>query len=145
MKAVPLHDSRPVGAGLLVLARDKYLIQQRGLHVRYYPGCWEITAGGMLHDGEDALDGALRKYREEMGEPPELLVVASVTWLRKPGSPHGCRQYTAFLARGATQYEPVHAPDRVAAWAWLSRGEVEQLQPLHPSFAAEFAALRERA
>jgi 8-oxo-dGTP pyrophosphatase MutT (NUDIX family) len=145
VKAVSLRDSRPVGAGLLVTADDRYLVQQRGPRVRRHPGCWEITAGGLLRDGEDALDGALRKHCEEMGEPPELLVIASVTWLRVPGSPHDSRQYTAFLARAAARYEPAPAADRVAAWAWLPRSDVEQLQPLHPNFAVEFAALLARA
>ena len=76
-----------------------------------------------------------------MGEPPELLVTRSVTWLRVPGDGRTARRFTVFLARAAAEYQPVPDPGAVAAWAWLTRGEAGRLSPLHPSFAAGLAGL----
>lgn len=142
----PVNDSRSAGAGLLVTAGDRYLVQQRGPGARSHQGCWEITAGGVLAAGEDPLDGALRKHYAEMGEPPELLVTASVSWLRPPGSPHVSRRYTAFLAVASQEYEPVPPLAAVVSgWAWLTEREIRQLHPVHPCFAVEFAALAKHA
>jgi 8-oxo-dGTP pyrophosphatase MutT (NUDIX family) len=136
-----MNDTRPCGAGILVFTGDRYLLQQRGPASRSHQGCWDVTAGGGLSNGEDELDGALREYREEMGAAPELLVTRSVTWVRPLGSAHTGRRYTVFLAWVAGEYEPC-PPDKgiVSAWAWVTRSEIEKL-PLHPSVAPELAAL----
>lgn len=140
-----LADPRPAGAGLLAFTMDAagvaYLVQQRGPAARSHQGLWELTAGGVLEPGEDALDGALRKHWLEMGEPPELLVTASVTWLRARGSGSPSRRHTAFLARAARRYQPQPPdPGVVSNWQWASLEEAMRL-PLHPSFAVELAEL----
>jgi 8-oxo-dGTP pyrophosphatase MutT (NUDIX family) len=140
-----LADPRPAGAGLLVFAvagaGPRYLLTQRGPAARDHQGDWDLTAGGHLEPGEDELDGALREHREELGEPPELLVIASRTWLRGRGSAHAARRYTAFLARAAVQYLPARPdPAMVAAWGWMSLEDAMRL-PLCPPFAIELAEL----
>ena len=129
------------GAGILVRhcpagREPRYLLQKRGPHVRHHPGKWDLTAGGELHPGEDPIDGALREFREEMGEPPALVIIQAFTWLKTPaGWPS--RRYTAFLADSDEMFDPA-PPDAgvVAGWRWLTAREVMQTD-LHPAFAAE--------
>ena len=44
-----------------------YLLMQRDLRKKGYPGYWEATAGGSALKGEDALACARRELREETG------------------------------------------------------------------------------
>lgn len=44
-----------------------YLLMQRDLRKKGYPGFWEATAGGSALKGEDALACARRELREETG------------------------------------------------------------------------------
>lgn len=44
----------------------KYLLQQRALNARHFPGRWDVTGGGVI-SGEDSRDAAAREVREELG------------------------------------------------------------------------------
>lgn len=48
-------------------ADGDYLLMQRDLRKKGYPGFWEATAGGSALKGEDALACARRELREETG------------------------------------------------------------------------------
>lgn len=48
-------------------ADGDYLLMQRDLRKKGYPGCWEATAGGSALKGEDALACARRELYEETG------------------------------------------------------------------------------
>jgi len=90
-------NSAPAAEGLL--ERDgKVLLAKRAREPRR--GCWDVP-GGFLEEGEDAIDGLKREYREETGidvEPVEFLgphleryddyYVLGLTWLvRGDGDP----------------------------------------------------------
>ena len=44
---------------------NKLLIQRRQLTKDRYPGCWDLSAGGFVHSGEESLDAVIRKFPEE--------------------------------------------------------------------------------
>ena len=44
----------------------KFLIQQRAMTKKYFPGIWDITCGAALA-GETSLDAAIRETKEELG------------------------------------------------------------------------------
>lgn len=44
----------------------KFLIQQRSMTKKYFPGIWDITCGAALA-GENSLDAAIRETKEELG------------------------------------------------------------------------------
>ena len=45
----------------------RMLIQQRQKTKDYYPGCWDVSAGGFVFAGEDSLNAAIRETEEELG------------------------------------------------------------------------------
>lgn len=54
-------DSPAPGTG-----EGKYIVQQRALHLRHYPGKWDFTGGG-IQAGETARSAAVRELKEELG------------------------------------------------------------------------------
>lgn len=70
-----LVRGEPIPAGLYhlvceILVRHvdgDYLLMQRDLRKKGYPGCWEATAGGSALQGEDAPTCARRELMEETG------------------------------------------------------------------------------
>jgi dATP pyrophosphohydrolase len=60
--------SRVVEACVFKIAQGKpaYLLLKRSEKDNLYPGMWQLVTGSM-HDGERALDAALREFREETG------------------------------------------------------------------------------
>jgi len=47
-------------------SEGKFLIQQRAMTKKYFPGIWDITCGAALA-GEASLDAAIRETKEELG------------------------------------------------------------------------------
>ena len=45
---------------------NKYLLQQRALTKKYYPGQWDATCG-RVQKGETGIHGAIREVHEELG------------------------------------------------------------------------------
>lgn len=73
-KVIEKHE--PTGAGeylyhaciILKNADGQYVLQQRALKAKYFPGKWDVTGGGVMH-GESAAEAAAREAREELGIP----------------------------------------------------------------------------
>lgn len=51
---------------IIIRCKGKYLLQQRALCKKYYPGQWDATCG-KVRAGESAVDGAIREVYEELG------------------------------------------------------------------------------
>lgn len=45
---------------------DQYIMQQRSLETKYYPGQWDVTGGG-VSAGETTAQAAVREAEEELG------------------------------------------------------------------------------
>ena len=54
-------DSPPPGEG-----EGQYIVQQRSLKAKYYPGKWDMTGGGVM-TGETPEQAACREVKEELG------------------------------------------------------------------------------
>ena len=51
----------------ILRCRDgRYILQQRSLKARYYPGVWDETGGGVV-SGETPMQAGIREAREELG------------------------------------------------------------------------------
>ncbi|WP_087132341.1 NUDIX domain-containing protein [Microbacterium esteraromaticum] len=123
-------------AGVLAVDADRGVLLQLRVGWSHFGGTWGVP-GGALHEGETALDGAVREAQEEAGIPDGALrprfvrVVDLDIW-----------SYTTVVADVAVAFEPVISDPESVALEWVPIDEVDQ-RPLHPGFAAAWPVLRE--
>lgn len=60
--------------------KGEIALQQRGLTESFMPGAWGTSAGGHVHTGESAEEGALRELREELGITASLTLLGKSTY-----------------------------------------------------------------
>lgn len=123
-------------AGLLAVDPIRGVLLQHRVGWSHFGGTWGLP-GGALHEGESALDGAIREAQEEAGVPDGVLrpLFESVLDLE-------IWSYTTVAAEVRTPFEPVISDPESLALEWVPVGEVDG-RPLHPGFAAAWPALRE--
>ena len=103
----------------------------------HFGGTWGLP-GGALHEGESAIDGALREATEEAGipegavEPRFTSVLDLKIW-----------SYTTVVADVVEPFAPVISDPESVALEWVPIDEVDQ-RPLHPGFADAWPQLRAR-
>jgi 8-oxo-dGTP pyrophosphatase MutT (NUDIX family) len=131
-----------------VVVRDPYgriYVHRRTPTKDVYPAHWDFTAGGVLLDGEDPLEGARRELAEELGVTSELEPLGESDYADEHTSYHAFRYVTTWDGPITPQ------PEEVAYGAWLS---IERLLermadpdvPFMPDSRALFGDwLRERA
>jgi ADP-ribose pyrophosphatase YjhB (NUDIX family) len=121
-------NSAPAVQGLLE-RQGRVLLARRAIEPRL--GHWDLP-GGFLEEGEEALDGLRREFREETG-----LEVEPADWLGAFLDP-----YHGYFVLGLTWLvhgdgEP-HAADDVAELSWFGRDEL----PGEMAFASQERLLR---
>lgn len=124
-------------AGLLAVDPARGVLLQLRVEWSHHGGTWALP-GGALHQGEDAVTGALREAQEEAGVPdgavrPRFTEVFDL----------GFWSYTTVVADVVEPFEPRITDPESVALEWVPLDEVEQ-RPLHPGFAAGWPELRER-
>lgn len=124
-------------AGLLVHDAAKGVLLQHRATWSDQGGTWGLP-GGALHQGEDAVDGALREAKEEAAVPPE-----SVRVLFTSVFDVGYWSYTTVAAQVVEPFEPVISDPESLELEWVSLDGVSEKE-LHPGFAAAWPALRSR-
>lgn len=122
-------------AGLLAFDPDRGIMLQHRAEWSHFGGTWGIP-GGARHQGEAAVDAALRESHEEAGVPIEALapLFSSVRDL-------DFWSYTTVAARTVRPFEPSMNDAESLDLAWVPLPDVEQL-PLHPFFAEDWPRLR---
>lgn len=124
-------------AGLLAHdPRKGILLQHRALWSDQ-GGTWGLP-GGALHQGEEAVHGALREAHEEAAVPPE-----SVRVLFTSVFDVGYWTYTTVAAEVVDPFEPEISDPESLELAWFPIDGVADRE-LHPGFAAAWPALRSR-
>ena len=98
-------------------ADGDYLLMQRDLRKKGYPGCWEATAGGSALTGEDALTCARRELQEETGVAAETFeeigrCISRDTIYRQFLCVTGCDKAAVTLQEGET-----------IAYRWVTEAE----------------------
>lgn len=122
-------------AGLLAFDPDRGVLLQHRVGWSHFGGTWALP-GGARHEGETALDAAVREAQEEAGVPdgavaPRLMSVFDL----------GYWSYATVVADVRVPFEPVISDPESVALEWVSLDKVTDL-PLHPGFAAAWAGLR---
>lgn len=92
--------------------------------------------GGALHEGESAIDGAVREAQEEAGVPDGAVRARFTSVLDL-----GIWSYTTVIADVQVPFEPVISDPESVALEWVPVDEVDA-RPLHPGFGASWPALR---
>ncbi len=73
-----------LSAHIWILDKEKFLIQQRALNTKKFPGLWSQTAGA-VDAGESSLQACIRECQEELGlvvNKEEITYVGSYTRVR---------------------------------------------------------------
>lgn len=122
-------------AGLLAFDAERGVLLQHRVSWSHFGDTWALP-GGARHEGESACDGALREAAEEAGVPdaavkPRVLSVLDL----------GYWSYTTVVGDVVQPFEPVISDPESHELAWVPAGAVAGY-PLHPGFAASWAALR---
>lgn len=123
-------------SGLLALDADRGVLLQHRVAWSHHGGTWALP-GGARHEGEGAVEGALREAQEEAGVPdaatrPRLLSVLDL----------GYWSYTTVVSDVEVPFEPTISDPESLELAWVPVDEVDRL-PLHPGFASSWAHLRD--
>lgn len=123
-------------AGLLAFDRDRNaILMQHRVTWSDHGDTWGIP-GGARHEGESAVDGAIRESQEEAGVPDHAVLPHYTHVLDRGGW-----SYTTLIAEVSTPFEPEITDPESHALAWVPLDEVEAL-PLHPAFAQSWRLLR---
>jgi len=122
-------------AGLLAVDAERGILLQHRVSWSHFGGTWGLP-GGALHEGEQAIDGALREAAEEAGIPDGAVRVRFTSVLDL-----AIWSYTTVVADVVTPFEPVISDPESVALEWVPIDEVTE-RPLHPGFANAWPELR---
>lgn len=122
-------------AGLLVHDPERGILLQHRVNWSDHGGTWGIP-GGARHEGESAVDGALRESHEEAGVPLDAVIPQFVYLVDRGGW-----TYTTVISLVSKRFEPQITDAESHALAWIPLEEVESY-PLHPGFATSWPLLR---
>jgi 8-oxo-dGTP diphosphatase len=121
-------------AGLLVVdPRHGILLQHRATW-SHFGGTWGLP-GGARHQGETAVEAALREAHEEAGVPEAhlRLLFSSVLDL-------GYWSYTTVVVKAVDEFTAEIGDAESLELRWIAPGDVADV-PLHPGFAASWPQL----
>ncbi|RUR01037.1 NUDIX hydrolase [Labedella endophytica] len=123
-------------AGLLAFDRERGILLQHRAVWSHFGGTWGLP-GGARHQGESALQGALREATEEAGVPHSSVRarLSSVLDL-------GFWSYTTVVVDVLEPFDAEATDPESIELKWVPIAEVDSL-PLHPGFGDAWPALRE--
>jgi len=121
-------------AGVLVHDVDRGILLQHRATWSDQGGTWGLP-GGALHEGEDAVSGALREAHEEAAVPSDAIRVLFTSVFDL-----GYWSYTTVGARVVKPFEPRITDPESIELQWVPANEVTA-KPLHSGFAAAWPEL----
>jgi 8-oxo-dGTP pyrophosphatase MutT (NUDIX family) len=124
-------------AGVLAYDPAKGVLLQHRALWSHNGGTWGLP-GGALHQGEDAVTGALREAHEEAAVPADGVDVLYTSMLDV-----GYWTYTTVVVLVTTPFDPVISDPESLELQWVPLEDVERKE-LHPGFAKAWPALRPR-
>jgi 8-oxo-dGTP diphosphatase len=124
-------------AGVLAYDPDKGVLLQHRAAWSHNGGTWGLP-GGALHQGEDAVAGALREAHEEAAVPAKDVSILFTSVLDV-----GYWSYTTVVLLVRKPFDPVISDPESIELRWVPLSEVESNE-LHPGFGAVWPELRRR-
>lgn len=124
-------------AGLLVHDGSRGILLQHRADWSHFGGTWGLP-GGARHEGESAIEGALREAQEEAAVPEDAVQVLFTSVLDL-----GFWSYTTVVAQLVHPFEARMADPESIELRWVPVTEVADF-PLHPGFGTAWPELRAR-
>lgn len=123
----------------------RLLLQRRALGKYHSPGVWSNTCCGHPYPGEPPFLAATRRTVEELGIAPALLQEAGTVRYNHADPASGLveQEYNHLFA-GLVTAAPRPDPEEIAATAYVTAGELEELQRT-ATFSAWFPTVLEAA
>ncbi len=124
-------------AGLLVHDSRRGVLLQHRAEWSHFGGTWGLP-GGARHEGESAVQGALREAQEEAAVPADAVEVLFTSVLEL-----GFWSYTTVVAQALRPFDAHISDVESIELRWVPVAEVGAL-PLHPGFGDAWPELRAR-
>lgn len=100
-------------------SKHELLLQQRALHKYHSAGLWTNTCCSHPRAGEQVIDAANRRLKEEMGMQATLTCAGH--FIYKTDLEHGLIEHELdYVFFGNTNTEPILNNDEAAAFRWVS-------------------------
>ncbi|XAS69448.1 NUDIX hydrolase [Micrococcaceae bacterium Sec5.7] len=122
-------------AGVLVYDSDQGILLQHRAVWSHNGSTWGLP-GGALHEGENAVTGALREAYEEAAVPPECVRVLFTSVFDV-----GYWSYTTVAVQVIEHFEPAITDPESIELRWVPVADVDRRE-LHPGFATAWPVLR---
>lgn len=116
---------------IIVNSNNEILLQRRALGKYHSPGLWTNTCCSHPHPGEDALEAAKRRLKEEMGMTANLEFVFK--FLYKCDFDNGLIEHELdHVFVGKTDDTPHINTDEAMAFSWISIQDLETSMEKNP-------------
>lgn len=124
--------------------KKELLLQRRALHKYHSPGEWTNTCCSHPAPGEETIDAAHRRLKEEMGLQTELTF--AFTFLYHAPFDNGLTEHELdHVFIGYSDQEPILNPEEAAEYKWASLVEIRSLAEKQPdSFTVWFKLIYDR-
>ena len=107
--------------------RNEFLIQQRAMHLKWFPGRWATTTGSVVSGENDLELAAYREVSEELGLADTQIVLELVNELIIE---HAIVTiFKAFLPSYMLQQVKIN--EEVADVRWMKKSKIEELRTLY--------------
>ena len=117
---------------IIVNSKNEILLQRRALGKYHSPGLWTNTCCSHPYPGEDALDAAKRRLKEEMGMTAELKFVFK--FLYKCNFENGLIEHELdHVFIGQSDDTPHINTDEAMAFSWTSMEDIEADMEKNPN------------
>ena len=117
---------------IIVNSKNEILLQRRALGKYHSPGLWTNTCCSHPYPGEDTLDAAKRRLKEEMGMTAELKFVFK--FLYKCNFENGLIEHELdHVFIGQSDDTPHINTDEAMAFSWTSMEELEADMEKNPN------------
>ncbi|AWB86128.1 NUDIX hydrolase [Mycetocola zhujimingii] len=123
-------------AGLLVVDAERGILLQHRALWSHFGGTWGLP-GGARHEGENAIDGAIREASEEAAVPTDAVRPRFSMTLDL-----GVWSYVTVVADAVRPFDSYIADPESLEVRWVPVDEIDAL-PLHPGFASAWPRLRD--
>jgi 8-oxo-dGTP pyrophosphatase MutT (NUDIX family)/outer membrane lipoprotein SlyB len=123
------------GAAGLLVHDDRGVLLQHRVEWSHFGGTWGLP-GGARHEGESAIEGALRESSEEAGVPASSLELDFTSHLDL-----GFWSYTTVVTTAVRAFDARIGDAESVELRWIQPSEIDTL-PLHPGFASSWPMLR---